>query len=90
MIFLLFTPLSWRHKFVKNFELKTRQVYFIYTAETRKIFTKHAVSIFFLLKWKASFLQNKNWLHVQDFVYKTLQLVRISLLIHNKEFYVFS
>ena len=44
----------------------------------------------FLLKWKASFLQNKNWLHVQDFVYKTLQLVRISLLIHNKEFYVFS
>ena len=27
------------------------------------------------------FLQNKNWLRVQDFVDKTLQLVRISLLI---------
>ena len=27
------------------------------------------------------FLQNKNWLCMQDFVYKTLQLVRISLLI---------
>ena len=27
------------------------------------------------------FLQNKNWLRVQDFVYKTLPLVRISLLI---------
>ena len=26
-------------------------------------------------------LQNKNWLRVQDFVYKTLRLVRISLLI---------
>ena len=31
--------------------------------------------------WKASFLQNKNWIRVQDFVYKTSRLVRISLLI---------
>ena len=52
---------------------------------------KHAVSIFFRLSWhckrekslfwKASFSQNKNWLRVQDLVYKTLRLVRISLLI---------
>ena len=50
------------------------------SAETCKIF-KHAVSIFFRLSWhykrekslfrKASFLQNKNWLRVQDFMYKT-------------------
>ena len=48
-------------------------------------------SIFFHLSWqlkrqkstfgKASILQNKNWLWVQDFVYKTLWLLRISLLI---------
>ena len=32
--------------------------------------------------WKASFsVQNKNWLRVQNFVDKTLRLVRISLLI---------
>ena len=52
---------------------------------------KEGVSIFFHLSWhfkqeksvfwKAIFLQNKNWLRVQDFVYKTLRLVRISLLI---------
>ena len=30
---------------------------------------------------KASFLQNKNWLRMQDFVDKILRLVRISLLI---------
>ena len=52
---------------------------------------KEGVSIFFHLRWhfkeeksvfwKAIFLQNKNWLRVQDFVYKTLRLVRISLLI---------
>ena len=52
---------------------------------------KEGVSIFFRLSWhfkreksvfwKAFFLQNKNWLRVQDFVDKTLRLVRISLLI---------
>ena len=31
--------------------------------------------------WKTSFLQNKKWLRMQDFVYKTLRPVRISLLI---------
>ena len=63
------------------------------SAETWKIFTKHAVSIFFSLNmswhfkweksifWNTSFLQNKNWLHKQDFMYKTSWLVRISLLI---------
>ena len=42
--------------------------------------------------WKASFLQNKNWLHLQDIVYKTSQLERISLLISaiTKEFCIFS
>ena len=49
------------------------------------------MSIFFRLSWhfkwekpvfwKASFLQNEDWLHT-SFVYKTLQLVRISLLIN--------
>ena len=36
------------------------------------------------------FLQNKNWLHVQDFAYKTLRLVRISVLISaiTKSFWV--
>ena len=59
-------------------------------------------SIFFRLSWqfkqekstfgKASFLQNKNWLWVQDFVYKTLWLLRISLLIGaiTKSFEIFS
>ena len=52
---------------------------------------KEGVSVFFRLSWHfkreksvfwiASFLQNKNWLRVQDVVYKTLRLVRISLLI---------
>ena len=62
---------------------------------------KHAVSIFFRLSWhfkwenpcfwKASLLQNKNWLRT-SFMYKTSWLVRISLLIIalNKEFCVFS
>ena len=31
--------------------------------------------------WKASFLENKNWSCVQNFVYNTLQLVGISLLV---------
>ena len=31
---------------------------------------------------ESTFLQNKNWLCMQDFVYKTLWLVRISLLIN--------
>ena len=43
-------------------------------------------SIFLRLSWhfkleKSIFLQNKNWLRVQDFVDKILRLVRISLLI---------
>ena len=52
---------------------------------------KKSVSIFFRLSWhfkreksvfwKAFFLQNKNWLRVQDFVDQTLRVVRISLLI---------
>ena len=58
---------------------------------------KHAVPIFVRLSWhfkrekpffwKASLLQNKNWL----IVYKTSRLVRISLLISNvnKEFFFF-
>ena len=59
-------------------------------ALTWEIVTKK-VSIFFRWSWhfkreksvfwKAFFLQNKNWLRVQDFVDKTLRLVRISLLI---------
>ena len=40
---------------------------------------------FFRLSWhfilESIFLQNKNWLREQDVVYKTLRLVRISLLI---------
>ena len=31
--------------------------------------------------WKVSLLQNKNWLRMQDFVYKTAWLVRIFLFI---------
>ena len=52
---------------------------------------KQAVWILFSLKLtflarkirtlESILLQNKNWLRVQDFVYKTLRLVRISLLI---------
>ena len=55
---------------------------------------KEGVSIFFWLKltFQATkvrileniFLQNKNWLRVQDFVDKTLRLVRSSLLIFYK------
>ena len=44
------------------------------------------------LFWKASlFLQNKNWLCVQDFVHKTSWLVKISLLISaiTKSFVIF-
>ena len=43
---------------------------------------KEGVSIFFRIRILESiFLQNKNWLRVQDFVDKTLRLVRISILI---------
>ena len=31
--------------------------------------------------WKTSFLQNKNWLRVQNFVYNISQLVKIFLLL---------
>ena len=63
---------------------------------------KPAASTFFRLSWhfkreksvfwKASFFQNKNWLHEQDFIYRTLGLVRISPLIRaiTKSFAVFS
>ena len=80
-------------EFEKVFKFKTRQVYFIYhlffgwNLENRY---KEGVSIFRLI-WhfkreksvslESIFLQNKNWLRVTDFVDKTLQLVRISLLI---------
>ena len=60
-------------------------------AETRKIFRDMLCQFVFRLSWhfkqeksvfwKASFLQNKNWLREQDFMYKTSRLVRISLLI---------
>ena len=61
------------------------------SAETWKIVTKKVCQFFFCFSWhfkreksvfwKEAFLQNKNWLREQDFVYKTLRLVRISLLI---------
>ena len=61
------------------------------SAETWKIFTNKLCHLFFRLSWhfkrkknrilESIFLQNKKWLHVQDFVYRTLRLVRISLLI---------
>ena len=58
---------------------------------------KQAVSILFTLKLKirileSILLQNKNWLRVQAFVYTTLRLVRISLLISaiTKSFAFFS
>ena len=58
---------------------------------------KQAVSILFSLKLKirileSILLQNKNWLRVQVFVYTTLRLVRISLLISaiTKSFAFFS
>ena len=60
------------------------------SAETWKIFTNKLCQLFFRLSWhfkreksvfwKASFCKNKNWLRVQDFVYRTLRLVRIYLL----------
>ena len=59
-IFLLFTPSSWRHWFEKKFELKTRQVYFIYTAETWKI-------NFFCLHGKPLFCKTRT-----DYMSKTL------------------
>ena len=74
------------HKIEKVFELKTQQLYFIHpfprwlklgkSLQTCWRF-KREKSMF----WKVSFLQNKNWLRMQDFVYKTAWLVRIFLFI---------
>ena len=60
-------------------------------AETWKIVTRKVCRFFFSPKLtvkarkvrilESIFLQNKNWLRVQDFVDKILRLVRISLLI---------
>ena len=90
-----------KQEFEKVFGLKTGQVYFIYPFPRRlKIFTNVMCQLF-RLSWhfkreksvfrKAAFLQNKNWLCVQDYVYKTSRLVRISLLISaiTKNFVVF-
>ena len=61
------------------------------SAETWKIVTKKVRQFYFAPKLtfearkirilESIFLQNKNWLREQDFVDKTLRLVRISLLI---------
>ena len=60
------------------------------SAENWKIVTNKVCQFFSRLSWhfnreisilESIFLQNKNWLCVQDFVCKTLRLVRISLLI---------
>ena len=68
------------------------------SAETYKIFT-NMLSFFFRLSWqfkrekaafwKASFLQHKKWLRVQDWV-QTSQLVRISVLISARVLRFFS
>ena len=80
--------------FEKVFKFKTQQVYFIYPflhqVKLGKLLQRCV--IFFSLKvtfqarkicifLESIFLQNKNWLRMQDFVYKTWRLVRISVLI---------
>ena len=71
------------------------------SAESWKIFTNKLCQFCFRLSWHfkreksvfgSIFLQNKNWLRVQNFVYKTLRLVRNSLLISaiTKRFAFFS
>ena len=70
------------------------------SAQTCKIFTNKLWQFLFRLSWHFkreksvfwNFLQNKNWLRVQDFVFKTLRLVRVSLLISaiTKSFAFFS
>ena len=82
------------HKIEKVFELKNRQVYIIHPFPRRLKLGKSLqtcfVNFFHLswcfkreksIFWKVSFLQNKNWLHMQGFVFKTVRLVRIFLLI---------
>ena len=67
------------------FEFKTRQVYFIYQFLRRLKLEKSLIVNCFMREIRilnSIFLQNKNWLRVQHFVYKTLRLVRISLLIN--------
>ena len=81
--------LSHKHKIDKGFELKTQQLFFI--LPIHKQFTNMLCQFFRLSwqfkqekkssLWKASFLENKNWFCVQNFVYNTFQLVKISLLI---------
>ena len=69
---------SRKHEFEKGFELKTQQVYFIYPFPRRLKLEKSLETCcinFFSLEltfkrekpvfWKASFLQNKDWLRVQ-------------------------
>ena len=81
---------------------KPRQVYIIYPFPRRLKLGKSLQTCcvnFFRLSWhfklekpvfwKASFLQNKNWLREQDFVFKTSRLVRISLLISAKKSFAF-
>ena len=85
---------SRKHEFEKVFKFKTQQVYFIYPFLRRlklgKSLQRRCVN-FFSLKLtfyarkvpilESIFLQNKNWLCMQDFVDKTLRVIRISLLI---------
>ena len=69
-------------------QARTRQVYTLFTQSfvgwNLENLYKQAVTTFFARKiaiLEIIFLQNKNWSRVQDSVYKTLRLVRISLLI---------
>ena len=89
--------LSSRHEIEKVFELKIQQVYFIYLfphlLKRGKSFTNMVCQFPFCLSWhfkweksifwRASFMQNNNWLCVWNFVfmYYTSRRVRISLLI---------
>ena len=89
----------WKSFWVKN---STSLIYLPIptSAETSKIFA-NMLCQFFLLKltfkreksvfWKAAFLQNKNWLRVQDYVYKTSRQCKNFSFnqCHNKEFFCF-
>ena len=74
------------------FEMKTRQVYFIHTFPRRRELGESlqtcCVNVFFALGdiWREKnpyfekhlFLQYKNWWRLQEYVYKTSQMVRIN------------
>ena len=93
-----------KHEFENVCELKLDKVtlftHFVVGWNLEHLY-KQDVFFFFSLKltfqarksvfWKVSFAK-QNWLRVQDFVYKTLGLVRISVLISTikKSFWVFS